>query len=237
MPQTVRQILERREAIRTEMAAIHAQHPDGTLPAEAETRWAALSAEADALNAAERRQVMLDDMDRRAAGQPVHSAGTDANFEALAAQVTVLDVVRAQMGGTDTASGRAREVSAELERRSGHKAQGLLFSTALSGAPVERRVFSTTNPSAGPGSSLIQTDVSPNLIDRLRERVLVRQLGATVLTGLVGNLNIPRLKASATASWVAESAAISASDPQVDDVSLTPKHVGGIVEISRNMIQ
>jgi hypothetical protein len=39
-------------------------------------------------------------------------------------------------------------------------------------------------PAGGPGSNVIQTTVSPNLIDRLRERVLVRRLGATVLGGL-----------------------------------------------------
>jgi hypothetical protein len=46
-------------------------------------------------------------------------------FEALAAQVTAMDCVRAQMGGTDAGSGRAREVSSELERRSGRRAEGL----------------------------------------------------------------------------------------------------------------
>ncbi len=66
---------------------------------------------------------------------------------------------------------------------------------------------------------------------------MVRRMGASVLGGLVGNLSIPRLKASATASWVAENGAITASDPQTDQVSFTPKHVGGIVELSRNMVQ
>jgi HK97 family phage major capsid protein len=149
----------------------------------------------------------------------------------------VLDVIRAQMGGTDAASGRAREVSAELARRSGRQPEGLLFSLAASGTPLERRTFSTATPAGGPGSNLIQTTVSPNLIDRLREKVLVRQLGATVLGGLVGNLQIPRLKASATAQWVAEGTAITQTDPQTDNITLTPKHCGGIVSLSRNMIQ
>jgi HK97 family phage major capsid protein len=147
-------------------------------------------------------------------------------------------VVRAQMGGTDTGSGRAREVSAELEKRSGRRAEGLLFSMQLSGvrAAPERRVFTTTAPAAGPGSALVQTTVSPTIIDRLREKIVVRALGATVLTGLIGNLSIPRLKASATGYWVAENTPITASDPQTDQVALTPKHVGGLVEVSRNMI-
>jgi HK97 family phage major capsid protein len=58
-----------------------------------------------------------------------------------------------------------------------------------------------------------------------------------VLGGLTGNLAIPRLKASATAQWVAENSAITASDPQTEQVTFSPKHCGGIVEMSRNMLQ
>jgi HK97 family phage major capsid protein len=102
---------------------------------------------------------------------------------------------------------------------------------------MERRVFTTTNPVGGPGSNLIQTTVSPNMIDRLREKTIVRKLGATVIGGLVGNLTIPRLKASASAQWIAEGGSITAADPSTDAITLTPHHVGGIVSLSRNMIQ
>jgi HK97 family phage major capsid protein len=232
---TIREILARRDAIKTEMRAIHDGAAGGALAAEAQTRWAALEAEAATLASQESRQAALDDLDRRSAGSTV--AGADPRFEDMAAQVTVVDVIRAQMGGTDTACGRAREVSAELARRSGRAPEGLLFSMAASGAPREQRTFSTFNPAAGPGSNLVQTTVSANLIDRLREKVLVRQLGATVLGGLVGNLQIPRLKASAAAQWVAEGSAITQTDPQTDAITLTPHHCGGIVGLSRNMLQ
>lgn len=233
---TLREILARRDAIRVEMRGIIDASPDGNLSDEIRARADALEAEAGRLNEAERRQVLVDELDRRAAGTPIGGTG-DRSLDTLARDVTALDVIRAQMGGTDAGAGRAREVSAELARRSGRNPEGLYFHMGVSGTPVEQRVFTTAAPSAGPGSNLIQTTVSPNLIDRLRERVLVRRMGATVLSGLVGNLNIPRLKASATAAWVAENAAISASDPQTDHVGFTPKHCGGIVEASRNMIQ
>jgi HK97 family phage major capsid protein len=232
---TLREILQRREAIRAELRGIIDQHSDGNLPDETRARADALEAEAGRLNDAERHRALVDELDRRSAGQPLITA--DTGFEALASQVTVLDVIRAQMGSTDAAAGRAREVSAELERRSGRKADGLFFNMRLSGTRrPEQRVYTTTLPGGGPGSNLIQTDVSPNLIDRLRERTIVRRLGATVLGNLQGNLSIPRLKASATAYWVAENSAITVSDPQTDAVPMTPKHVGGIVEISRNML-
>jgi HK97 family phage major capsid protein len=232
---SIRSILARRDEIRTELHSISSAHPD-TLPADQQARWTQLSAEADRLTEQEARQAMLDDLDRRAAGLTLNGTGSgDATFDALAGRVTVLDVIRAQAGGTDAAAGRAKEVSAELARRSGRAPQGLFF--PMGAITTEQRIFGTTAPAGGPGSSLIQTTVSPTMIDRLRERVLARKLGATVLGGLQGNLAIPRLKASATASWVAENGAVTASDPQAEQVSLSPKHAGGIVELSRQVLQ
>lgn len=227
----VQAIRARREAIRHELQSIHAAHPD-TLPGEAQTRWAALETEAGTLAETERRQSFMDEMDRRAAGSQIGQG--DSRFDDLTSRVTAQDVIAAQLGATTAGAGRAREASAEMARRSGRNPEGLFWNM---GAASEQRVFSTTNPSGGPGSSLIQTTVSPTVIDRLRERVAVRRLGATVLGGLTGNLAIPRLKASATASWVAESSPITASDPQTEQVVFSPKHCGGIVEMSRNMIQ
>ena len=150
--------------------------------------------------------------------------------------MTAADVIRAQLPGiTDAAAGRARAVSAELAKRSGREPQGLFFSMAHSGVrQPEKRVFITGAPTGG--GALIQTDVSPTMIDRLRERTIVRKLGATVIANLQGGLSIPRLTQSATAYWVAENQAVTVSDPHTDSVPLSLKTCGGLVELSRNMV-
>jgi HK97 family phage major capsid protein len=216
---TIRSILAQREAIRAEMRSIH---DAGELNEAAVARFAALEAQAAGLNAQEARQASLDDMERRQAGQQTH-ASQDTS-------VGLLDVIRAGMGENDRAAGRAREMSREAEIRSGRKAQGIFFS-------MENRTLTTGLPSGGPGSNLVATQQRPDLfIDRLRNATRVRAMGATVLSGLTGNVVIPRRKASTTSGWVAENTALTASDPQFDGVSLTPKHAGVITEYSRNMI-
>jgi HK97 family phage major capsid protein len=47
---------------------------------------------------------------------------------------------------------------------------------------------------------------------------------------------IPKLDVSSTAGWVAENAAISATDFEHDPVTLAPKHVGCLAEFSRNLL-
>ena len=225
---------QRRVEVAAEMRSIHQAANGVALDDAAQARWNALDAEASTLNGLEQRAAQLDELDRRAAGSPVAGTG-DANFDRLVEGVGLLDVIRAQMPGTtDAAAGRAREASQEMARRSGRKVEGLLFSMQ---APMERRVLTTAAPAAGPGSNLIPTDYRGDLfVDRLRNATQVRRLGATVLTGLTGNVVIPRRKASVAVGWVAENQPFPASDPSFDGITLAPKHAGCISEWSRNMI-
>jgi len=229
----LRELMERRTTIAAEMRGINDKPAsDGDLSAEQRGRWDSLKSELAGIDDKIGRQTAIDDLDRRAAGNPLGTG--DRNLDCHMEGVGLLDAVRAQMGGTDAAAGRAREVSQELERRSGRKAQGLFWSM---NQPMEQRVVTTALPAAGPGGNLIPTDYRPDLfIDRLRNASRVRSLGATVLSGLTGNVLIPRRKASVVAGWVAENSPLSVSDPQFDGVTLTPKHAGVITEWSRNMI-
>ena len=220
----------RRDGLRVELEALQAKHT-GEWPAEAQTRWDQASAEYRAANDRLQREADLSELDRRATGEPLGTG--DRALDRQIEGVGILDCIRAQMGGTDAAAGRALEVSAELERRSGRRAQGIYWNMG-----IERRVLTTTLPAAGPGGNLVPTDYRPDLfIDRLRNATRVRALGATVLGDLRGNVTIPRRKASVVAGWVAENSPLPVSDPQFDGVTLTPRHAGCITEFSRNMVQ
>jgi HK97 family phage major capsid protein len=227
---TIREILSRREAIRSEMRAIHAAHPDA-LPDAQQKRWNELEAQAANLNALEARQAMMDDLDRRSSGQHVAGSG-DSSFDALSAQVSIMDTIRAQMGATDAGAGRAREVSAELARRSGRNPDGLFAPMGVSAA--ERR---TLNLSTGAGSNLVQTTVASSVIDVLRAKSVVMKAGATVISGLVGNLALPRLASSASVGWFTDGATIGSGNPTLEQQTFSPHHVGGIVSVSRQLVQ
>ena len=228
---SARSLLASRAAIVTEMRSIHDQHADGALPADAEARFTVLKSDLAAIDQRIDRQAMLDDADRRTAGTPVASG--DSRFDAEVRSFSLVRALGGAAGLPGVDAGREREISAEVARRSCRSFQGIAVPMAV----FEKRVFTTTNPAGGPGGSLIQTDVRGDLtINQLLAAVIVRQLGATVLTDLVGNVSIPRIKASPTVAWVAENAALTATDPQIDAVTLSPKHAGSLTEISRNML-
>lgn len=197
-----------------------------------QTAFDKIKTEVQDLEGQEQRASFLEDAERRAIGAPV--AGADKNFDAECRAFSMTRAIAAQLPNSTVDAGREREVSQELARRSGRKFEGIAVPMAV----FEQRVVTTTLPGGGPGSNIIATDYLGNqFIDRLRNAIKVRGLGATVLSGLTGNVDIPRLKASMTSGWVAENAALSASDLQVEKISMSPKHVGALGEYSRNMLQ
>jgi HK97 family phage major capsid protein len=92
----------------------------------------------------------------------------------------------------------------------------------------------TTDGAAAP---LVPTQhLADRFIDRLRPSILLPQLGATVVDGLIGDADIPRQTNSAIAQWVGEDEELDASDLGFDDLQLRPKTVGALTSYSRRTI-
>ena len=98
---------------------------------------------------------------------------------------------------------------------------------------IQRRDLTVGNSTAG--GNLVATDLqAASFIDILRARSRAAQLGMTMLTGLVGNVAIPKLTGSATAYWLTnEATAITESAMTVGQLALAPKTLGAYTELSR----
>lgn len=87
------------------------------------------------------------------------------------------------------------------------------------------------------GGHTVATELlTANFIDLLRNAMMVRKLGAQVLSGLVGDVAIPKHTGGATAYWVAESGAPTESQQTFGQLGLTPKTCGAFTDISRKLI-
>lgn len=173
------------------------------------------------------RAEYLADTERRAAGTPV-SDNASADFDKLAAGVSVVKVIRAQMEGRSL-DGLEREYAQEAERRSGRKAEGVFIPMQA----LEQRANTTTSAPEIVGEQHRAQDY----IGALRNRLLARQLGVRVLTGLQGNVSIPKHGSAMSLGWVTEGDPVPESAMSFDSVTMTPKHTGGKTEMSRQLIQ
>ena len=87
------------------------------------------------------------------------------------------------------------------------------------------------------GGNLVATELDAgSFIDLLRNASALDQAGATVLTGLTGNVAIPRQSGASTAYWVAESGSPTESQQTVDQVSLVPRTVAAYTDFSRRLM-
>lgn len=85
---------------------------------------------------------------------------------------------------------------------------------------------------------LVSTDNQPgSFVDLLRNRSVALRMGATRLSGLVGNVTIPKRTAASTAYWLAdESTQITESNGTFAQISLTAKNVAALTEVSHQLM-
>jgi HK97 family phage major capsid protein len=244
------QMLEVRDHVRTAIRQTSdAMDEDGgDSSAELNALFTQLKALLDEIDQRITRQATIDDLDRRASANPLGGSG-DATWDRQCAEFSLVRAIAAQCNIPGVDAGRERETSAELARRSGRNFEGIPIPlralshngemrSAMGRRNVEQRVISSTTPAAGPGGALIPLVLDPTqYIDVLRPAMVVRGLGARVLSDLRANLDLPRLTGATSYGWFAENSAIPTSDETFDRVSLRPRHAGAILEVSRNMLQ
>lgn len=205
-----------------------------------EQRYTALVEAADRLSARIARAQELEQRERELAEPtraPIKPNAKTAEIGMPATDVRQYSIVRAINA---LASGDWRNARLELEasqavaKRLGFEPQGLFVPYDWLASAEPRDLVKGT---ATAGGYLVDTDLqAQNFIEILRNRVVVIGAGATVLDGLVGDVAIPRQTAASTAYWVAENGAPTESQPAFDQVPMSPKTLGGYVDISRKLL-
>lgn len=129
-----------------------------------------------------------------------------------------------------------RQCSNDVAEKLNIEARGVLIPFEIqnrsSGADGQRVVTTSTG-----GAGLVGTDhLGGSFIDNLRDQSIVMQMGAQTLTGLRGNIDIPRKTANATFGWVDEGDDTSLSNVTIGTLSMSPKTITGGVEMTRRTL-
>ena len=154
-----------------------------------------------------------------------------------ARQFSLLRAIRAHANPTDRSAQKAAafelEAAAAASDAMGVEAQGIMIpADVLRSWKV--RDMNTTND-----AGIIADDFrGGDFIDVLRNASSVMQAGATMLTGLSGNVKIPKKTAASSAGWISsEGGASGESEPTVGQVTMAPKVLGAHTDITRLMMQ
>ena len=213
-------LIEQRGAIVDRMTAAHDKDDNAAFTA-AETELRSLDDKID-------RARKIEAAERTETGRVLTG---DKGFAELRNQ-SLIETIRYKMDPTTVSNETRAKIEREqamLAERAGKPANGVFIATEVF---EKRDVQLTTNSGA-----IVANDFRPELfVSALTATAALTQLGATTLTGLSGNVEIPRETGSPNVAWVGENQAIPTDNATFDSVGLTPHHVGSITEISRNMI-
>lgn len=123
-----------------------------------------------------------------------------------------------------------RECSDAVGKIMGRSAQGVFMPSE-----IQRRDLVVGTPTAG--GNLVATDLmAGSFIEMLRNAMVLDKLGVTFLSGLRGNIAIPKQTGGATIYWVAENTAPTESQQTVGQVLMSPKTAGGFTDIGRTLM-
>lgn len=216
----INEIRERKAALVQEARVLLADD----MTAEKQTRFDSLKTEIEALEKQEARQAFIDEAERRSMGQPVDKSAAE-----LESRISLLDAVNAQVENRSL-SGALAEFNQE-QARQGVQARGVLVPASI----FEKRAANTTTTADGIVPEDFRAD---QFIGLLRNSAIVRSLGARTLSNLRGNTVIPKQTSTTAATWLAEGDSLTDTDPLTfDTVTLQPRHVGALTELSRQLIQ
>lgn len=180
------------------------------------------------------QRAMLEDME----GVKVRATGPNniGLTEKEKQQYSFIRAISAQLPNASAKDREAaafeREVSEAAQKQYGRTAQGFMIPDDVS---FKRDL---TAGSSTQGADVVDTlGLRPeSFIDLLRNVQVVEQAGATVFTGLQGDVAIPRQTGGSTAYWVAENGVVTESDQTFDQVVMSPETVGAVTEISRRLL-
>ena len=186
----------------------------------------------------EARAAFLEKLGTRQVEQPIRSADVTSNDVGLSQkEIKRFSFVRALNYLANPGDQSARR-EAEFEIEVG-QAASKQYERSSNGIVVPnevlRRDLNVGTATAG-GNLVDDVLLSGSFIDLLRNRLALADAGMTTLTGINGNISIPKQGSSATAYWVGEGSSPTESQQTIEQVNLSPKTCGAFVDYSRKLL-
>ena len=149
----------------------------------------------------------------------------------------IADGLRAMLTGdwSSRGAGLVRELSQEVMRSSGVSASSER-SFYVPFSALTRATYVTSG--ATTGGNLVETDLmDQDFIEALRNASPVMALGVRSMTGLVGDVAIPRRSGVASTYYLStETTAITQSESTFDQVTMSPKNLAALSKYSRQTL-
>ena len=144
---------------------------------------------------------------------------------------SLMRAIRAAASNDWREAGFEREVSDEIGHVSGRTPKGFFVPSHAWG---QRDLIAGTDADGGHLKGV--DHMGSEFIEALRSRLVVGEMGARIMTGLKGDVSIPKLSGVASAGFVAENNAVSEQNQTFGELSMVPRTLGVMTDISRKLM-
>ena len=151
---------------------------------------------------------------------------------------SVLRAIRLAMEGR-ALDGLEGECNKELTKKLGREAKGFFLPDEIAAdAAMGRRDKRTLLAGSAPdgGYTVGQEMLTSEFVDYLRNNTVTIPLGARYISGLVGDVTIPRQLTGAAAYWVSETGSITQSSATFGQIVGKPRRIGTSVPYSKQFL-
>lgn len=132
--------------------------------------------------------------------------------------------------------GLERECNDEMARKLERQPKGFFLPEEIAAdRRAHLRTMTATTPADG-GYLKSEQLLGSELVEYLRNNSVVAQLGARVISGLQGDVTIPRQLTGATAYWVSETGSITQSNATFGQIVGKPRRLGTSVPYSKQFL-
>lgn len=243
----MKELLEQRGILDTELKALTAKFEAKTLNETEEKRFDEVIAEIESLNSkivtAEKREQAIKDAEKRSLPTAptflINPSKTD-NEAQVKSEFRFTTLIN-DLSSSRKIEGFYSEMHQEGQRNmkeSGvnhSEVDGYVVPAFIIGN--EKRDLSTATNDTGKAGYTIQTDLLANeWIDNLKNSLVTTQMGMKFLSGLKGNVVIPKKTTNSGANWLTETGSITPADMVHDQPAMSPKRLGNAMNFSRQLL-
>ena len=242
----MKELLEQRGILDNELKALTVKFTAKTLNETEEKRFDEVIAEIESLNSkidtAEKREAAAKAAEARSQkAEPTFAIGgakTD-NEEQVKKEFRFVEAINI-LSSKRNIEGFYKEMNDEGQRNMAKSGvdmtgeEGFVVPAFIIGN--EKREMTTSTSDTAKAGYMIQTDLMTNWIDVLTNKIIFPGMGANFMTGLQGNIAIPKKGILSGANWLTEVEAITPADSTWSQVTMSPKRVGDATAFSMKLL-
>ncbi len=182
------------------------------------------------------RSFVLDELARRGV-KPVETVSSEIGMsDGEARQFSFMRAIYALANPGNRKAQEAAafeyDASAAVAEKMGRSAKGIMVPMEV----LSARAGQTVNPASAGGNLVATNLLTGSFIDLLRNKMLLARMGITTLTGLVGDIAVPKQLSGTACYWVDEGGDPAESAASFGQVAMIPKTIGARTEISRKLL-